>query len=619
MCGITGHYSFNTSPIGLDQCLTKAVSQLGKRGPDNAAQWSEQNIGLGHARLSILDTSELGHQPMIDSSERYVLAFNGEIYNYLELKKSLTGITFKSSTDTEVLLYLLIHKGAECLSKLNGFFSIAFYDREEKILLLARDRMGIKPLHYFQSEDFLAFGSEMKALFTYPKSLDLDQEALYWYLKLNYLPGTKSMINGVNKLEPGHYLKISTSEVQKEQFSSIHSQVEYDKDYAASQTDLVNLLEASVQKRLMSDVPLGSFLSGGTDSSAIVALASRHHKNLSTFSIGYHDNPFFDETYYAELVAEKFRTNHTTFKLTNDDLLNDLDDILDYIDEPFADSSAIPTYILSKHVKKHVTVALSGDGADELFGGYYKHQALAKALNPGFKDTLVKHSNSLFSALPKSRSSTLGNLVRRLDKFGKLQKLSPSERYWFLASLTNDPSFYLLSTQDQSSLKSFKDQFLNDESGMNDYLLADQEIVLPGDMLTKVDLMSMSNSLEVRVPFIDKSVVDFANSLPVDYKVTGQSRKRIVQDAFRQILPSQIYQRPKKGFEVPLLQWMRKELLDSLDEFVFDRERLSTQGIFQTEKVMGLRKVLLSDNPGDVHGILWALMVFQKWHHRYLA
>lgn len=611
--------SFTTTSKGLKESLGAASEQLNRRGPDHQATYFTETVGLGHARLSIIDTSSNAHQPMADPSGRYTLVFNGEIYNHKELRELLPSTPFQSTSDTEVLLHLLIKEGSACLKRLNGFFSIAFYDKEEDTLLIARDPMGIKPLHFYQDSQFFVFGSELKALLSFPIPRAINQDALYWYLKLNYLPGTLSMLKGVKKLEPGHYLEIKKGTVKNQAFWTLTADKQKVSSYEASGNQLVDLLEQSVQKRLMSDVPLGSFLSGGTDSSAIVALASRHHEHLHTFSIGYADHPFFDETHYAELVAKKFNTQHTTFKLTNDDLLNDLENIIQYIDEPFADSSAIPTYILSKQTRKHVTVALSGDGADELFGGYYKHMALNKSLQGLPTNAILKGLQPLFSQLPQSRSGKWSNLIRRLDRFGSMLKLSPNERYWFLASLTNDPSVLMNSTISEQSLKDFKHSFLCENPDLTDYLIADQKVLLPGDMLTKVDLMSMANGLEVRVPFLDTSIINFANGLPANYKVKGAQRKRILQDAFEHILPKELHHRSKKGFEIPLLHWMRNELLGDLDSLLFNADYLKSQGIFQADIVLSLRKKLLSNNPGDVHGIIWALYVFQKWYRRYLS
>jgi asparagine synthase (glutamine-hydrolysing) len=615
MCGIVGFKLFSSNGKENSTQLKSAIVALGNRGPDTNGLYIHDQVGLGHTRLSIIDTSKNGNQPMTDPSGRYTLVFNGEIYNFKELRKELSPVEFSSDTDTEVLLHLLIQQGEECLKKLNGFFSFSFYDEKEGCLLIARDRMGIKPLHYYQDEHQFIFGSEMKALMQFSIPRKLNSEAIYWYLKLNYIPGNLSMLKGFHKLEPGHFIAINGATVKKEKYWTVsESRDETSMNYSSAQNQLVELLDQSVQRRLMADVPLGSFLSGGTDSSAIVALASKHRPDLSTFSIGYKDHSFFDETHYAELVAKKFNTNHTTFSLTNDDMLNDLDDIINYIDEPFADSSAIPTYILSKHVSKHIKVALSGDGADELFGGYYKHMALSRSSKPSVENWLLKSLNPLIKSLPQSRSGKWSNLFRRLDRYGAMLKMSAAERYWFLASLTNDPSHLLREKTDESSIRDFKNQFISGIPDLNEYLKVDLQVLLPSDMLTKVDLMSMANSLEVRVPFLDKDVVNFALSLPNDFKVKGSERKRIVQDAFKSILPKEIYHRPKKGFEVPLLDWMRKELLPDLDEVLFNRDRLAQQNLFNTENVMALRTKMLSNNPGDVHGTIWALYIFQKWY-----
>ncbi|MEO9485810.1 MAG: asparagine synthase (glutamine-hydrolyzing) [Ekhidna sp.] len=615
MCGITGYKIRKPSVNGLENPLKAAIHTLSKRGPDAHGTFIHNTVGLGQTRLSILDTSKEANQPMMDVSGRYIMVFNGEIYNYEDLKKSINQTEFKSSGDTEVLLYLLIEQGINCLSKLNGFFSIAFYDKAEESLLIARDRYGIKPLHYYQDDEQLIFGSEMKAVLSYPIKKEIDKNALYWYLKLNYLPGNLSMIDNVQKLEPGHYLQVEKKKVTKKCYLS-SAQEKVNSSYKDSKKELVSILDKSVRSRLISDVPLGSFLSGGTDSSAIVALASKYTSNLQTFSIGYRDHPYFDETSYAESVAKKFNTNHTTFKLTNDDLLSDLNAIIEYIDEPFADSSAIPTYILSKHTRKHVTVALSGDGADELFGGYYKHLALSKSLENSFSNLAMKVAHPIFKSLPKSRSGKLSNIFRRLDRYSMMLKQDKKERYWFLASLTNNPT-HLLKEESGESISEFKAKYISQIHDVNDYLIVDQEIVLPGDMLTKVDLMSMANSLEVRVPFLDREVVEFARSLPSQYKIKGNHRKRILQDAFKDILPKDIFNRPKKGFEVPLLDWMKNELLVDLDSTLFNIPFLESQHIFQTSEVMSLRKKMFSKNPEDVHGIIWALFIFQKWYSKY--
>ena len=616
MCGITGYKVFSKSSPDLSSHLGRAVQSLSLRGPDVQDQIEVGSVGLGHTRLSIIDTSSNANQPMLDPTGRYALIFNGEIYNYEELRSNLKAIEWKSTSDTEVLLHLLIKKGKSCLQELNGFFSLAFYDKQADYLLIARDRMGIKPCHYYVNEDFVAFGSEMKALLSYPIPKQLNHEALYWYLRLTYIPNDLSMIHGVKKVLPGQYLEVVQNNLSTGSYFQLHSPQGSNLSYTDAKTETIKLLEKSVQRRMVADVPLGAFLSGGTDSSAVVSIASQFNSNLNTFSIGYKDHDFFDETNYAELVANKFKTNHTTYSLTNTDLLESVTDVIDYIDEPFADSSAIPTYILSQKVAQSMKVALSGDGADELFGGYYKHLAFSKASQQSFANTMLRQIAGSLSLFPTSRSSKLGNLTRRIAKYAQLLKLDSNEQYWHLASFNLEAESLLNQpfTTPEQLQEGIIPQALN---GLNDFLDADLKMVLSGDMLTKVDLMSMANSLEVRVPFLDKHLVAFARSLPTSYKVKKNHRKKVLQDAFEHILPKELHHRSKKGFEVPMLDWLRNELNEDVSATVFNDDFIQTQGIFNATTIKNLERQLNSNNPGDIHAVIWTLYVFQKWHQKY--
>ncbi|MEM6644194.1 MAG: asparagine synthase (glutamine-hydrolyzing), partial [Bacteroidota bacterium] len=390
MCGIVGYKKFSSNSQNFSLSLKIATDSLSLRGPDFQSTLVLGNLGFGHARLSIIDTSDNANQPMQDPSGRFTLIFNGEIYNYKQLKSQIHRVSWRSTSDTEVLLHLLIQKGTSCLEELNGFFAFAFYDSHTDRLVIARDRMGIKPLHYFQNNDFLVFGSEMKALMQFPIPREIDHKSLNWYLKLTYLPRDHSMLSGVKKLLPGHYLEFDKNRSTVKSYESPDQEKTFHGSFESAKSNTLKLLQKSVERRMVADVPLGAFLSGGTDSSAVVAMASKFDSNLNTFSIGYRDHPFFDETQYAELVAQKFKTNHTTFSLTNDDLLNSIEDSIGYLDEPFGDSSAIPTFILSKMVSTSMKVALSGDGADELFGGYYKHLAFVKAHQATIGNSILK-------------------------------------------------------------------------------------------------------------------------------------------------------------------------------------------------------------------------------------
>ncbi len=631
MCGITGIFAFNLVGKFNKINVTNATMALEKRGPDFQDIYLDDWVGLGHRRLSIIDTSEGGNQPMWDDSKRYCIIFNGEIFNFRELKADLEkkGVPFHSHSDTEVLLKLYIHEKENCLNKLNGFFAFCIYDRQEQSFFIARDRYGIKPLLYLFDEDKFIFSSEMKSIIQYGIERNIDYTSLYTYFQLNYIPAPHTIFTSVKKLMPGHYLKIEKQKLRIEKYYSIPHSSEAEKNnppYDKAKEKLKDLLEASVKRRLIADVPLGSFLSGGVDSSVITALASKHKPDLHTFSIGFRDEKFFDETEYAKLVANHFKTEHTVFSLTNDDLYKHVNSILDYIDEPFADSSAINVYILSKETRKHATVALSGDGADEMLAGYNKHAAFNRIINKGWKENLVGSLHPLWNALPQSRSNPLANKARQLLRFSEGTKLSSKERYWKWAGFASeDESLKLfsekskeqVSQQDYQDLKSEILKSIPEKEGINDILLTDTQLVLPNDMLTKVDLMSMANGLEVRVPFLDVEVVNFIFSLPSEYKITPDLRKRILQDAFKDILPTQLYNRPKKGFEVPLLKWFRKEMKSLILDDLLSEKFIQEQGIFNYAEISKLKNQLFSSNPGDIHARIWALIVFQWWWRKY--
>lgn len=630
MCGIAGAYSFKNKIIS-DEWLQNAATSLNKRGPDNQNFVSIGNCSLVHARLSIIDTSESANQPIYDATGRYAIIFNGEIFNYQEIKKELEqkGVQFKTQSDTEVLLYAYIQFGETFLHKLNGFFAFAIFDKLEDSMFIACDRFGIKPLYYYSDEDYFFFGSELKTITQFPVKKEINWSSVAAYFQLNYIPGKNSIFKNIQRLEPGHQIFIHNSEILIKQWYTIpynalkaeQNQLSYDEQ----QKKLVELMDDSVRLRLISDVPLGAFLSGGIDSSVVTAMATRHTKHLNTFSIGFEGNSFFDETPYANLVAKHFNTNHTVFKLKNDDLFESLNELLEYTDEPFADSSALLVNILSKFTRKHVTVALSGDAGDELFAGYNKHYGEWQMRNGSWQANVIHLLQPVWQSLPKSRGGGIANKIRQLERFSNGMDLTPAERWWRWCCI-NDLDFVdkLLNDKVDASMAeiietrqyfSSKVQF---DGTLNDDLLADVGMVLPYDMLVKVDRMSMRNSLEVRVPFLDYRIVEFAFSLPVSSKINGNIKKKIVQDAFREILPKELYNRPKKGFEVPLLQWFKTDLKDKILNDWLSDEYIKAQGIFNVETIRQLKLQMLSNNPGDVHAQIWALIVFQNFWRKYM-
>lgn len=617
MCGITGILAFDEQGKKKIEHLPDAIATIQHRGPDNAGSYYHNRVALGHRRLSIIDTSSNANQPFTDASGRYTIVYNGELFNYIELKNELIrkGIQFRSHSDTEVLLQLYILEPQLFLTKLDGEFAFAIYDREQEQLFLARDRFGIKPLYYYCDNSCFLFGSELSAVGAFGIQKTIDRASLEIYLHLNYIPAPYSIYENIHKLEPGHFIVLGKSGTYKPQvYYQLDQQIEKENEisYENAQKKLRELLQTSVQRRLIADVPVGTFLSGGIDSSILTALAARETKQLKTFSIGYADEPLFDETSYAELLAKKYRTDHHSFRLSNKDLYEQLNFFLNHLDEPFADSSALAVSILSMETRKHVKVVLSGDGADELFSGYHKHAAEFELLAGGWKTQLALNSSGIAAIFPKSRNSFLGNKFRQLEKFGKGARLSPAERYWLWAGFEHASHSLLLNPS--PAFLERKNKLIGSVNGsINGILENDVKMVLEGDMLVKTDRMSMSHGLEVRVPFLNHELVQFALGLHADYKINHQTRKRILKDSFRDLLPEELLQRGKKGFEVPLLKWMQGDLRNMIDKDLLSDSFVGQQGLFNPEKVKKLKKDLFSKNPGDATARVWALLVFQFW------
>ena len=632
MCGIAGYYSKNTEHQ-CDSFLNEAIKTLSKRGPDNqTAKRLSAHTGFAHARLSIIDVSSAGNQPMQSGDGNYTIIFNGEIFNFRELRNTfLKDVELHSGSDTEVLLQLYIKLGKACLPHLNGFFAFAIFDSRKEEIFLARDRFGIKPLHIYKDENVILFASELKAIMKFPFKKEIDFASLYLYLQLNYVPGTDSILKNVQKLAPGHWALISPKgDLVIECYYSIPYQPgtkinAVKADYNSAKAILRQLVDQAVERRLLADVPLGTFLSGGIDSSIVSACAVRHVPQLNTFSLGYKDDPYFDETRYANLVAKKLKTNHTVFAVTTEEMFDNIFAVLDYLDEPFADSSAIAVFLLSQKTREKVTVSLSGDGGDELFAGYNKHTAELRARRSGILNNILKAGLPGFKVLPKSRQGSATNLFRQLERYSEGLQLRPEERYWKWCSLTSKQQarqlLKNLNTDDAKKAGATRQYFcdmIKENGDLNDVLFADVNLVLPGDMLTKVDLMSMANSLEVRVPLLDFNVVNFAFTLPVEYKISKGVTKRILKDAYSDVLPPEIFNRPKHGFEVPLLRWMQTGLRSLIENDLLNKEFIEQQNIFDYEHVAILKERLFSGNPGDVHATIWSLMVFQYWYKQHM-
>lgn len=622
MCGINGILAKSEKGKAFFKYLHQANEVLHRRGPNATGHFESHRVALGHRRLSIIDLSNTANQPMWDTTQRCVIVFNGEIFNYKELKEELLlkGVQFNTQSDTEVILELYKIYHTDFVQYLNGFFAFIIYDTKRNEVFVARDRYGIKPLWTYEDEDVIIFSSELKGLLQYPIPRELNETAIGHYFQFNYVPPDESILKNINKFPPATYRQIVDNKDISKSYYQLPSQPNVSVNYENAQQKFVTLLDASVQRRLISDVPIGAFLSGGIDSSVVVALASRHTAQLNTFSIGYKDDPFYDETHYAELVAERFKTNHTVFKLTQEDVLGQLDEILSYLDEPFADSSALPVYVLSKQTRNKVTVALSGDGADEIFGGYMKHWAEYRVRHSTLLEQLAVTASPIARLFPKSRASRWSNRMRQWQRFAEGHRLTAKERYirWCSIGDREYVNSLLIKRPPSEDVVTKYAQDILTVGDLNDVLRADVKLVLAGDMLVKVDLMSMANSLEVRVPFLDYTVVDFAFSLPSEYKVDRRQRKKIVQDAFRNILPAELYNRPKKGFEVPLLEWLRGPLLSRIRNEWLQEDLLRAQGLFNIDIVQGLIRKLQSANPEDAPAKIWALIQFQNFWMRYI-
>lgn len=628
MCGITGGIAFTEKGKKYLGKIEDAVKSLRHRGPDGEGIFKDGNVVLGHTRLAIIDCSAIAAQPFTSGDGNYTIVFNGEIFNFKELRDELEkeGVKFRSQSDTEVLLALYAKEKENCLPKLNGFFSFVIYDKKDGSLFMARDRYGEKPLVYYFDTDVLVFGSELKALtaFGIPRTASIT--VLADYLHLNYIPQySDAILEQTYFQKKGVYTKISNKDASyadsKRWYGFPEAPEKYlIPSYEEAKVRLRSLLEKAVEYRLIADVPLGSFLSGGVDSSIITALAAKQKDQLQTFSIGFADEPLFDETAYAKQVSKHLGTKHHVFSLTNNDLLESLNSFFENLDEPFADSSALAVNILARETKKHVTVALSGDGADELFGGYNKHEAELRIRKQSFANSFIKTGKPLWEILPASRNSSLGNKVRQLRKFANGGKLNAADRYWKWAGFADEKEIESLlvngSFYSNDKNKKIYTGGLSSNGNFNDVLQADMQLVLEGDMLVKVDRMSMIHALEVRPPFLDHHVVDFVMQLPASYKIEPGNRKKILKETFADLLPAEIYSRKKQGFEVPLLKWFKGDLRGMIDQ-LFNEKFLLEQNIFQPEEVKNIRRQMNSNNPGDSTARIWGLIVFQKWWMKY--
>lgn len=615
MCGIVGLKKYFETPKDSDINRVKnAIFSQTHRGPDNTSLEVFGRSILGHNRLAIIDLNERSNQPFYDKSGRYSIVFNGEIYNYPELKNDLLKkeYIFHTSSDTEVLLYHIIENGTAGIDQLQGCFAFAFFDEQEDEMLLVRDHLGINPLLFSIQEDEVLFASELSAFKHLLKESSINQEALNAYFQFTYVPAPDTMITGVHKLLPGHYVKIKGKNIDVLEYYSVRNAQNITMPYEEAVKEVKRKLENAVIKRLNADVPIGTFLSGGVDSSIVSQITADFKTSVSTFSIGFTGNNFFDESQYAKNVAEHIGSAHYPIQLDKERVLESFQNVLEAYDEPFADSSAIAMYFLSREAKKEVTVCLSGDGADELFAGYNKHKAYIKSKNPGILLKVATKFAGQFSG--GNRRGKFSNKIRQMKKFGVLLQKKWPDSYWMLAQ------FISKQRRDDLLLKSepYKSTLELGRDNLQNFLMTDQQFILPNDMLKKVDMMSMRNSLEVRTPFLDRELVDFVNGLPDDYKYSAGVGKRILRDAFRDVLPDEVFSRSKKGFEVPLQDWIQSVWSKVVKDKWFSKDYVEQQNVFSIRGVDQLKADFDKGEEEEATVTMWAYIVFQNWFDRWM-
>jgi len=562
MCGISGIISWDQI-VEADQ-INEMNNYLSNRGPDNSGVFLDKNIGMGHTRLSIQDLSSNGNQPM--RIKGTVISYNGEIFNFKELRSELKelGYSFNSGTDTEVIVNLYNHYGISFISKLNGMFAIAIYDQKKEKLYLIRDRYGIKPLYLYTDDNKFIFSSDLKSIVRNKLSkVTLDNNAIKDYLFFHYIRNPRTPYNEITKIQAGSYctINISNQRLKTYQYYEIDSNnVNHDQSQNEIIENIDSLLNDSISKRMISDLEVGAFLSGGVDSSIVTAIASKYssHK-LQTFSIGYKGlSDYFDETEYALQVSKKFNTQHHVLSLDFDKTFNELEEIIYELDEPIADTSVFLNYYLSKLTKEHVTVALSGLGADELFGGYNRYQALAYENNLRKFPKSIKAIKNLMQLIPENRVSNIGNKIRQAKKLLSSIDGSMEDNY------INMISYNTVDIDNSISI--------DDKDSLNSVLKYDIKYYMNDNLLNLSDKMSMASSLEMRVPFLDYRLVNYSMTIDQKFKTNIYQKKIILKKLAEKYLDKNLIYRRKQGFSAPIEIWMKKRgklYIESLINFNF--------------------------------------------------
>ena len=629
MCGITGWANLDASTpsqAGDEAVLHSMCEAIRHRGPDSEGLWTNDSIALGMRRLSIIDL-HTGDQPVFNTDRSVIVMMNGELYNYREVRAELQkrGYEFRTNSDTEILPHLYDEYGDAMLEHVSGMFVFALWDRAKKRLLIARDRFGEKPLYYGVFKGKLIFGSEPKTLLTHPDvSAELNLDALRQFLSFDYVPAPLSIYQGINKLPAAHKLVVENGEVKIERYWSLSfKKPDETPSIKEAAEHLKDLLSDAVRRQLVADVPLGILLSGGVDSSTVAAFAVRHAtETVKTFSIGFEEDSF-DESKFAREVSRHLGTEHYEDILSVDTAAGLTAEIGHWLDEPLSDGSLLPTFLLAQFVRRHVTVALGGDGGDEIFAGYpmyYGHKMaqiydrVPRFLRKGVIEPVV-------NSLPVSAKNL--SLDYKAKRFVRAANYDTVTRHhsWF-GSFSVDAQNQLLTKEvlahTSADIYSGAKELLANcdaENRIEQMQFLDMNFYMAEDILTKVDRASMAVSLETRAPFLDPRVAEYAASLPAEYKLRGSKGKFILKEAVKDMLPKNILQRPKKGFGIPIAQWLRGRLNPLMNDLL-SPERLKTQGLFNPEYVARLI-VEHEKNVASHHKELWTLLVFQLWYDNF--
>ena len=646
MCGIAGFHSFEIN--NFEKCysvLKKMGDSLSHRGPDDTGSWvGGHGISMTHKRLAIQDLSPNGKQPMHSRSGRFTISFNGEIYNHFDLRKKFFSDSFKwkGTSDTETLVELIEKIGLhKTLNKIIGMFAFAIYDAKQRKLILVRDRFGEKPLYFFNTSKSFIFGSELKSILHFPnQKFKIDPVSLKYFFKYGYIPAPASIFYGIKKLNPGSYLECNFSNgahnlkkvnywepnnIYEKNIDHRHS------DFRTATTRLESILLDSVKSQLISDVPIGSLLSGGIDSSLVTSLMTKCQDNVNTFSIGFKDSDF-DESHYSDKVAKHLKTNHTEVFLNESHCKEIIPNLPSIYCEPFADSSQIPTYLISKVASESVKVVLTGDGADELFGGYNRYTQSPRIWN--MIKFLPRPVRAILSNIivrtPINYKNNLELFLGKIPQLGsKLQKIGfkmkdPNNLWEFCIAMMDtfeEPSLILnaKSLDNNSNAKLIDDDLPNHNASMEEMIerimILDVKNYLPNDILCKVDRASMAVSLETRAPFLDHRVFNEATLLPFNSKINSNSGKKILRDILSRHIPTEIYERPKSGFAVPIGDWIRGDLNDWAIDLISENS-LNDHSLLNNNEITKLFEQHNS-NKFDHSEKLWSILMFQSWYKEY--